>query len=102
METNAKEEKSCINCKFYLAHYIKRQKDFHPTYCGHCVIGVHRISKMRKLPKLCEKWEPVATRIEERKQFIINTIEKMLQTLESISQVLKDDAKYKLPDFTEN
>lgn len=85
-------EKSCDNCRFYVAYYVKRNMCYAPIYKGHCVHeNIIRSRRKEKELTLCEFWEDVSTKKEERKKSIKETLELMSGRLNEMVLILKDD-----------
>ena len=88
-------EKSCKNCKFYVAHYIKRRYEL-SAIGGHCVneeLRPKRLKDRGKLFENCEHWQPDDEVKTARYLSIEQCINKMRRHLEQIAAILKDDKK---------
>lgn len=54
----SKEEKVCVNCKYFIQHYIYDERfhnDFLPCNAGHCVKP--RVKDRKPGRKACERFE---------------------------------------------
>lgn len=83
-------ETNCTNCRYYLAHYIKRNTKY---YNIHTINGNNKNRHKKRLPELCELWEDIAIKKEERKKSIKETLESMSERLNVIAMILKDDTE---------
>lgn len=83
-------QRSCNNCRYYSQHYSKQGTKFRTVNCGHCLYKSVRNYKSRPLV-LCEHWEDIAVKKEERKESIIETLRYMAEHINEIAVILKDD-----------
>ena len=81
-------EKSCENCRYFYQHYFKSDSTYRPVFFGHCF---HKRNKKLTPRFLCEQWEDIAIKNEERKKSIKVTLESMAQNLNEIAMILKDE-----------
>lgn len=84
---NKTNEKACKNCRFYSQHYSKQGIRFGFVSCGHCT---NRNNKKMK-PVLCNYWEDIALKKEERKIKAKEFMQFMSECLNEIATILKDD-----------
>jgi hypothetical protein len=88
------EEQTCENCRYYLQHYAKIDTCFTKVFCGHCTNTLAKArDKRKKYHIVCEHWEPIEIREQERKEAIERTLRNMAKQIESIAMILKDDEK---------
>lgn len=92
MKNELDKEKSCKNCRYYSQHYTKQGTRYNTVFCGHCLHKDVRNYKRRPL-ELCENWEDIAIKKEERKRDIKEAIIVMSERLEELTMILKDDMK---------
>lgn len=92
---NAKQEKTCENCRYFSHHYAKDNTSYHTVCCGHCLNREldKKENKNKKRPYnvACEFWETIAIKKEERKEAIKDTLQRMAQRIDEIAMILKDD-----------
>ena len=82
------DEKSCENCRYYSQHYSKQGTMYRAVSCGHCL---HRDNQKMKSYDLCDFWENISIKKEERKNLIKDVLENMSERLTEIALILKDD-----------
>lgn len=90
MSEEVKSKKSCKNCRYYSQHYSKQGTRYNTVCCGHCLHKRVRNYKSRPL-ELCEYWEDMAIKKEERKRNIKEAIIDMSGRLYELTKILKDD-----------
>ncbi len=91
---NNKTEQNCENCRYYLQHYAKIDTYFTKVFCGHCTNPLAKArDKRKKYNIVCEHWEPIEIREQERKEAIERTLRNMAKQIESIAMILKDNEK---------
>ena len=91
---NNKTEQNCENCRYYLQHYAKIDTYFTKVFCGHCTNPLAKArDKRKKYNIVCEHWEPIEIREQERKEAIERTLWNMAKQIESIAMILKDNEK---------
>ena len=91
---NGKEidiEKACKNCRYFSQHYFKRNTMYDKVCCGHCLNPNGKNKKKNDPSGVCEYWEAITVRKEERKQSIKETIEFMCGRLNEMAMLLEDD-----------
>lgn len=84
-------EKTCVNCKHYLKHYVickTRLKEVGGG-CYHNRIAPHYYNKIFTPRKDCKYWEEVAPLKEERLEMALKEISKIKRTLSEIALILK-------------
>jgi len=91
MKKIIKNEKSCKNCRYFLQHYIKDNIRYSKIFCGHCINPNFKNSRKPRPLEICELWEDIAIKKEERKTSIKETLNFMSKSLNEIAQILKDD-----------
>lgn len=88
-------EQKCSNCKFYIAHYIKRFSQLIEIN-GHCVNEEWEKINRRNNHRLhdnCPFWEHEISKIEERRESIEDTVRFMKSRLDEMLFILTDDKK---------
>jgi len=91
MLKQVKTENTCINCRFFSQHYSKQGTSYKTVNCGHC-LNHNNKNKFSKCPiKICDFWEDITIKKEERKKSIKDTLEFMSERLNEIAIILKDD-----------
>lgn len=88
-------EQKCSNCKFYVAHYIKRYSQLIEIK-GHCANGewskINRRNDYR-LHDNCPFWEHEISKIKERRERVEDAIRGIKERLEEMLFILTDDTK---------
>lgn len=80
------QEKSCLNCAYYVQHYVKNKTRFHKISYGHCIHDKKRKSEA----ELCKYWELNDTKIEDIKEPIIGKLSLMCNQINEMIQILKE------------
>jgi len=90
-----KSEKSCESCKFYSQHYVLQGLAYRPICCGLCLNdnNLNRQKKKIKTYDVCEYWESIEIKKEERKKAIKETLDFIAKKLDEIAMILKNDTK---------
>ena len=83
-------EKTCKNCRYYSQHYVKSRSSIHRVDCGHCL---NRNNSRLKPRGVCEYWESIEIKKEERKKAIKETLDFIAKKLDEIAMILKNDTK---------
>lgn len=86
-------EKTCQNCRYYSQHYSKQGIRYIFAFCGHCIKRGSKSRKNNRSLIVCDLWEDVAIKKEERKKSIKKTLESMSERLDEIAMILQDDAE---------
>lgn len=92
MEQDKTEEKLCVNCKYFLQHYVNGNGHFEKTDCGHCVkrrFGLNRLEQLIKNKTACELWERETEKKDKRKRYVDYDIKRLINLLEDYVQLLK-------------
>lgn len=90
---NANNEKSCLNCKHFIQHYIKKYTQISKIYCGHCLNTLKIINLNNDLDyaKKCAKWKENSEVKIVKEEKIEKTLKDMARSLKEIAIILKDD-----------
>jgi len=89
MKKDVVDKKSCENCRYFSQHYSIQGTGYRTVGCGHCLNS--EIIKKKKPYELCEFWENIAIKKEERKESIKETLRYMSERLNEITIILKQD-----------
>jgi len=88
-------EKTCQNCKYFIAHYVLiKNKHLGKINCGHCACKRHSHEIMiKKLSSRtpCKNFEPAQEQTEENQSNIIEVLKKMQKSLNEIALILNKD-----------
>ncbi|MDE5667625.1 MAG: hypothetical protein K2I29_05230 [Clostridia bacterium] len=88
------QEKKCDNCKYFIAHYAKKETSFQKLLDGHCINNELNASRKRNKYRLyenCDKWESNSELKKQRKESVKKVLEDMRDSLNQIAQILSDD-----------
>lgn len=91
MSEKISPEKKCENCQYYVAHYAKLNTSYFYIHNGHCINLNHRARQKKHEPVLCEYWEDIIIKKEDRKRGIKEAIILMSERLDELTMILKDD-----------
>jgi len=80
--------KSCKNCRYFSQHYSIQGTGYHTVGCGHCL---NSENKKKRPYDLCDLWEDIAVRKEERKKSIEETLRYMSERINDIAIILAND-----------
>lgn len=86
------EEKICLNCKYFMQHYIKTNSGLSRTGCGHCV----NFSVRKKLTykdfteRSCERWETAEPRFADLKKAFNLHFKYLVKRIELINYLIDE------------
>lgn len=80
------EINKCLNCEFYLKHYVKTKCGFLQTVYGHCAYSKSMCKTSKTVP--CMHWRE-KTDAEPENIILKNELNKILKELKHIVQSLK-------------
>ena len=83
------KEKSCENCRYFSQHYSIQETWYGTVNCGHCLNVEKKIK--RKPDELCELWENIAIKKEEREKSIEEILRHMSKRINEIAIILTND-----------
>lgn len=88
------EQQTCVNCKYYLQHYVKGNSVFRAIACGHCIHRDLARRAKRNVPFIsdCEYWESIELQVAERRDKTVEILRDVCNHLEQIAQILEEDA----------
>lgn len=87
------QERKCKHCRYYVAHYIKKETRYFPIggYCINRTLIESRKRDKYRLQDDCGYWESEEIRKAERKEYIKETLRDMEEHLKQIAMILEED-----------
>lgn len=88
MEEEIVNKKSCINCKYYIEHFIWFNCKFIKANCGHCAVNPNTKKFRKTLPLAngCPKWEDENIKYLEFHERIVSKLKQMSKQINYLVQ----------------